>query len=78
MNLPLPSLDANTGLWSHVRQHPSPHQDARPTGEVSLVVVHHISLPPGVFGGEHIDALFLGTLDATAHPYFARDRKSVV
>jgi N-acetyl-anhydromuramoyl-L-alanine amidase len=49
----------------------SPNQDARPDGDVpSLVVVHNISLPPGVFGGRAIDALFLNTLDHAAHPYY--------
>ncbi|MBW4953645.1 1,6-anhydro-N-acetylmuramyl-L-alanine amidase AmpD, partial [Klebsiella pneumoniae] len=37
----------------------------------SLLVVHNISLPPGEFGGPWIDALFTGTLDPAAHPYFA-------
>lgn len=51
---------------------PSPHFDERPEGEVpSLLVVHNISLPPGEFGGPHIDQLFTGTLDPNAHPYFA-------
>ncbi|HSN21569.1 MAG TPA: 1,6-anhydro-N-acetylmuramyl-L-alanine amidase AmpD [Usitatibacter sp.] len=50
---------------------PSPHCDERPAGErISLVVVHGISLPPGDFGGPHIDRLFLGRLEADAHPYF--------
>ncbi|STV59384.1 N-acetylmuramoyl-L-alanine amidase [Klebsiella pneumoniae] len=37
----------------------------------SLLVVHNISLPPGEFGGPWIDALFTGTLDPHAHPFFA-------
>ncbi|MDT8407189.1 MAG: 1,6-anhydro-N-acetylmuramyl-L-alanine amidase AmpD [Methylococcales bacterium] len=50
---------------------PSPHQDARPDPEdISLLVIHCISLPPGEYGGGHIDALFQGQL-ATDHPYFA-------
>lgn len=69
--LPLPQLDPATGLFSEVRHCLSPHRDARPLDEVSLLVVHHISLPPGVFGGGYIDDLFLGRLDANAHPYFA-------
>jgi len=38
------------------------------------VVVHGISLPPGVFGGPYIDALFTNTLDPEAHPFFAEIR----
>lgn len=49
----------------------SPHHDARPDpDDISLVVIHNISLPPGEFGGPWIDALFRGRLDADAHPYF--------
>ncbi|PIJ49767.1 N-acetylmuramoyl-L-alanine amidase [Erwinia sp. OLTSP20] len=55
-----------------VRQVASPHYDSRPQGEQpSLLVIHNISLPPGEFGGPWIDALFSGTLDPNAHPYFA-------
>jgi N-acetyl-anhydromuramoyl-L-alanine amidase len=49
----------------------SPNQDARPRGcEITLLVVHCISLPPGVFGGEAIERLFTNRLDPAAHPYF--------
>ena len=49
----------------------SPNHDARPDGvAVSLVVIHNISLPPGVFGGRAIDALFTNTLDCDEHPYY--------
>jgi len=49
----------------------SPNQDERPPGlEVSLVVVHSISLPPGEFGGDAIERLFTNRLDPSAHPYF--------
>ena len=50
----------------------SPNQDARPPGtEVSLVVIHSISLPPGEYGGDAIERLFTNRLDPQAHPYFA-------
>jgi AmpD protein len=38
---------------------------------VSLVVVHSISLPPGVYGGRAIEDLFCNRLDPEAHPYYA-------
>jgi N-acetyl-anhydromuramoyl-L-alanine amidase len=45
--------------------------DDRPAGTaISLVVVHGISLPPGVFGGDGVARLFTNTLDAGADPYF--------
>jgi AmpD protein len=50
---------------------PSPNCDDRPDGEaVSLLVVHSISLPPGVFGGDAIERFFTNRLDPAAHPYF--------
>ena len=49
----------------------SPNRDERPDGAVpSLIVVHGISLPPGKYGGDEIEALFTNTLDWDAHPYF--------
>ncbi len=50
---------------------PSPNYGERPAGEVSLVVVHNISLPPDEFGGDWVEAFFLNRLDPLAHPYFA-------
>jgi AmpD protein len=54
----------------------SPNADARPDpGDISLLVVHAISLPPGELGGAHnrryIGDLFMNRLDRAAHPYFA-------
>lgn len=55
-----------------LRQLRSPHADARPApGLVDLLLIHHISLPPGTFAGDAIERLFLGTLDPHAHPAFA-------
>jgi AmpD protein len=59
------------GLLRGARQLPSPHCDDRPPGVLAdLIVIHGISLPPGEFGGPHIDRLFTGRLDPGAHPYF--------
>ena len=41
-----------------------------PNTEVSLLVIHCISLPEGHYGGPHIQALFTGTLNCQAHPSF--------
>ncbi len=61
------------GAWLEgARRVMSPNCDDRPAGcEVSLIVVHGISLPPGEFGGSWIDDLFSNRLDHGAHPYFA-------
>ncbi len=49
----------------------SPNFDARPEhAQIKLVVVHGISLPPGEYGGGHIQSFFCNNLDAVAHPYF--------
>lgn len=59
------------GWIDGARRVASPNCDERPEGEVvSLLVIHNISLPPGTFGGPHIDQLFTNTLDPDEHPYF--------
>lgn len=65
-------LDTEKAWLVGITQHQSPHCDARPVDTViDLIVVHGISLPAGKFGGPHIDALFMGTLDKKAHSSFA-------
>lgn len=60
-----------TGWHPRARRVPSPNQDARPRGSaIELVVVHGISLPPGVFGGDDVEKLFTNRIDGAAHPYF--------
>jgi AmpD protein len=64
------SIDAE-GYANIARQVDSPNQDARPDcADISLIVVHGISLPPGEFGGDAVERLFTNTLDPQAHPYF--------
>ncbi len=60
-------------LWlPDIRQTPSPNQNERPAGQqVSLLVIHNISLPPGLFGGDAVEAFFQNRLDPAAHPFFA-------
>jgi len=49
----------------------SPNRDERPAGEqISLLLLHSISLPPGEYGGDSIERLFTNRLDPQAHPYF--------
>lgn len=53
----------------------SPHFSARPCRQdISLLVIHYISLPPEEFGGDFIDRFFSGTLDPSLHPYFEEIR----
>lgn len=52
--------------------HPSPFFNARPDGEISLLVIHNIALPPKTYGGPWIEHLFAGQLDTSQHPYFTQ------
>ncbi len=50
---------------------PSPNYDDRPEDQdISLLVVHCISLPPEQFTGNYIDQLFCNQLNPQHHPYF--------
>jgi len=61
-----------TGRLPGARWCPSPNFGPRPDGaDISLLVVHNISLPPGQFGESHIENFFCNQLQADAHPYFA-------
>jgi AmpD protein len=42
--------------------------------EPDLIIIHSISLPPGQFGGPHVQELFTNCLDWDAHPYFTEIR----
>lgn len=70
--MPASCFQFNADGWSEGAQHlPSPNFDARPDGsEISLLVIHNISLPPDQFGGPFIADLFLNRLDYDADPYF--------
>jgi AmpD protein len=49
----------------------SDNRDERPNNiAIDLLVLHSISLPPGEFGGDWIDDLFMNRLDTNAHPFF--------
>ena len=62
---------AAEGWLPGARRVQSPNCDSRPPEEeVSLVVLHSISLPRGVYGGDAIERLFTNRLDAAAHPSF--------
>ena len=49
----------------------SPNFGPRPDATaIDLVVIHSISLPPGQFGGDAIERLFMNRLDPAAHRSF--------
>ncbi len=49
----------------------SSNADSRENGEISLIVVHNISLPAGHFGTPFVCQLFCDELDVNAHHDFA-------
>ncbi len=65
----------NAGWWRKARRCESPNFGARPAGvAIDLVLIHSISLPPGEFGGDAIEHLFMNRLDWDSHPYYAEIR----
>ena len=64
-------LDPASGWCDDVRHCPSPNFNERPQGEVSLLVLHNISLPPGQFGTGKVQQFFQNRLPVDEHPYFA-------
>ncbi|MBW0237700.1 MULTISPECIES: 1,6-anhydro-N-acetylmuramyl-L-alanine amidase AmpD [Pseudomonas] len=63
-------LDPASGWCQGVCHCPSPNFNARPNGEISLLIIHNISLPPGQFATGKVQAFFQNRLDVTEHPYF--------
>ena len=73
MNLAVSCWQA--GWWSRALRIDSPNFGERPIhAQIDLLVIHSISLPPGVYGGPEIEALFTNQLEWDAHPYFAQIR----
>jgi len=63
--------EIQNGLLSHARINPSPNFDKRPDKtDISLIVIHNISLPPNQYGGNGIDQLFTNSLNKNEHPYY--------
>jgi N-acetyl-anhydromuramoyl-L-alanine amidase len=76
--------EAGDALWSEgwyrfAHRIASPNFGPRPEGSaIDLIVLHSISLPPGVYGGDEVQRLFMNTLDWDAHPYFQQIRGAQV
>ncbi len=64
-------MQINQGWLDQVNQIISPNNDIRPDiNDISLLVIHNISLPPEQFGGPYIAQLFSNCLDPNEHAYF--------
>ena len=62
-----------------VTQLHSPHCNERPDPQdISLLVIHNISLPPEQFDTPYIEQFFMGKLTSTAHPFFDEIRQMQV
>jgi len=65
------NIDQQTWL-DGVEIAPSPNCNERPDAEdVSLLVIHNISLPPGKYGGGYVQKFFQNHLPVADDPYFA-------
>ena len=63
------------GWYAPAQRLDSPNFGHRPSGAcIDLLVIHSISLPPGQYGGQEVQALFTNQLDWAAHPYFSQIR----
>ncbi|AZE71076.1 1,6-anhydro-N-acetylmuramyl-L-alanine amidase [Pseudomonas synxantha] len=63
-------LDHASGWCQGIRHCPSPNFNERPEGEISLLVVHNISLPPAQFATGKVQEFFQNRLNISEHPYF--------
>lgn len=61
----------NNDLYLPAKQIPSPNCNTRPTDEISLLVIHNISLPPGKFGGGYVEKFFCNTLPIAEDTFFS-------
>ncbi|MBK7001637.1 MAG: 1,6-anhydro-N-acetylmuramyl-L-alanine amidase AmpD [Rhodoferax sp.] len=59
------------GWLQYAKRLDSPNFGLRPPGaHIDLIVLHSISLPPGVYGGIQVQQFFTNQLNRERHPYF--------
>ncbi len=64
-------IDINNGKIQGIHSINSPNFNDRPDeDDISLIIIHGISLPPGRFGDGYIEQLFTNNLSVTEHPHF--------
>ena len=68
----VPGTDVWQNGWYRLAQRiSSPNYGPRPAQAcIDLIVLHSISLPPGVYGGNQVQLLFTNQLDWEQHPYY--------
>ena len=61
------------GRWQRATQKYSPNYEPRPNkNDISLIVLHNISLAPFEYGSDAVECLFTNTIDANANPFFTQ------
>ena len=71
--MPKPILRIDSaGFINAATQIASPNFDARPDADISMIVIHNISLPPNKYGGAGVAQLFTNSLNPDEHPYYAQ------
>lgn len=61
----------NNHLIADIKFLESPNFNTRPKGtSINLLVIHSISLPPKVYGNNHIENFFLNKLDYSLDPFY--------
>ena len=64
-------MNINQHWLTDITRISSPNYDERPDpADISLLVIHCISLPQGEFNNAYIDQLFCNLLNPADHPYF--------
>ena len=58
------------GWLDKANRRPSPNYDDRSNEEIDLIVIHSISLPPGIFGNSFVEDFFQNKLDYSKDKYF--------
>lgn len=68
-------IDLTKGMLVGVQAHESPNFNERPDPQdISLLVIHNISMPDGVYGNDYIRQLFMNELDCDEHQDFEKVR----
>jgi AmpD protein len=64
-------MDIEDHLFKNIKFLKSPNFNERPDEEnISLIVIHCISLPPKKYGGNYVEKFFLNKLRTSDHKYF--------
>ena len=64
-------MEIENHIFKDVKYFPSPNFNSRPNeSDISLIVIHCISLPPKNYEGEYVKDFFLNKLNSSEHLYF--------